>query len=363
MLTVKKFILVLFVCFVGFSISEASEYQVQGLVRAYYLNDQRIQWSGMETTFATEAIINPVIEKGFTWGKTKIEGEFKLNQPYGKNILKDENTDKYRANFETEFFGVSQLYLQIQKDNFSVKIGKSKTPFGKVYFPVFTNSYLDAPFIRTDAILWRETGLFFNYKQGLLVCDLAVVNGEENKDTNSGKAIIGRIGIEDKNWAAGISVKTQDGIGSETQKTFKNHAGIDFMLHFSHFTLSSEIIYDEYGFRQDYQDDVFWPQGFYYRNTFYKDKTPITGIGGYLDLTYQKENWLINLNYGEYHPKKIGKPYHDDPIKRGIIKTAYSITQELQPFIVVLMENNRKTEEWKSEASGVVVILGLQYKF
>ena len=33
--------------------------------------------------------------------------------------------------------------------------GKMETPFGRTYFPLLTNAWLDAPFLRTEAILWR----------------------------------------------------------------------------------------------------------------------------------------------------------------------------------------------------------------
>ena len=364
MIKSKIFILTMLISisFLAKSIADTNP-QIKGAIRSYYLNDQRIQWSGLEATFEAEAVVDAAIEKDFSWGKTIVMGEFYLSQSLGDRILKDKNLNKYKTKFEIEPFEISQLYLQIKKGALSFKLGKGKTPFGKTYFPIFSNSRFDTPFIRTDAILWRETGLFFNYKQGLFVFDLAIVNGEEDKDTNSSKAGIARAGIKGERWAFGFSGKIQDGISSETQKIFKNHAGFDFMFCYSHLIFSGEIIYDEYGFHQDYQGDISWPQGFYYRDIFYKHKTPVTGIGGYLDMTYQKKNWLVNLNYGEYYPKKIGKPYHDGTIKRIIAKAAYNITHELQFFIIGLSENERETEEWKSEAKGAVFMLGLQCNF
>jgi len=43
------------------------------------------------------------------------------------------------------------------------------TPFGRTYFPLYSNSRIDAPFIRTEAIGWRQTGVLLHYKHGLLV--------------------------------------------------------------------------------------------------------------------------------------------------------------------------------------------------
>ena len=192
--------------------------------------------------------------------------------------------------------------------------------------------------------------------------DLAIVNGEEDKDTNSMKGVIARLGVEGKNLVFGISLKQQDGIGSENQKTHKNHYGIDFMLRNSSLIFSGEVIYDEYGFRKFFnEDEIFWPRSLYHRDTFYKFKTPIVGIGGYIDLGYRKENLFFNLNYGEYYPKKIGKPLHDDPIKRSTIKLAYNLASKLQLFVIGLLEHKRKTEDWQSAKTSVLLI-GFQYK-
>lgn len=346
-----------------FKVSDSTDIRLDALLRGYYLNDQRIEWSGLESTFGVEAIISPWIEKKYNWGEIKVGGEFLLNQPFGENILMDiEGRREYRSNFETETFETSELNIQVKRGSLIFKIGKAETPFGRTYFQAFSNSRFDAPFIRTEAILWKETGIFLQYKPKFFVLDLAIVNGEEEKDTNSSKAGIARLGAEGENWAFGISAKYQDGIGSGVQKTFKNHAGADFMIRYSSFTFSGEFIYDEYGLYRDYEDDIFWPRSLYYRDIYYRDETPVTGIGGYLNLGYRKANWIVDLNYGEYYPKEIGNPYHDDPIRRGLAKLAYNFTAELQAFGVVLIENKRETEEWKSDARPFAVLIGLQYK-
>lgn len=347
-----------------YKLDDSTNLSFDGLVRAYYLNDQRIEWSGLESTFGAEAVLNPIIEKYINTWKIRVEGEFYLSQPFGKNILSDEKRNSYKSNFQTEIFIISKLNIQAELNNFTIRLGKGETPFGKTYFQTFSNSFYDSPFIRTEAILWRETGLFINYTFDMFSLDLAAANGEEDKDTNSSKAVIGRIGIGKENYAFGVSAKYQDGIGSGLQKTFKNHYGIDFMARYLNLTLSGEVIYDQYGFYRNYSEsEIFWNRSLYYRDIYYKDKTPIAGIGGYLNLGYKYAKLSIDLNYGLYYPEKIGNQYHDEPNHRGILKIAYNLASELYVFGVVLLENERKTESWKSDERPFAFEVGLQYKF
>lgn len=342
------------------------------LVRGYYLNDQRISWSGLEETFGSEAAVNIVLQKPLDRWSVKAEGEFFLNQPYDENKLRDEARVIYHPNFDIEPFEISELNLQIKKDSLTIILGKTASPFGRYRFPVFSNSRLDAPFIRTEAVLWRETGVFLNWQPSFLAIDLAVVNGSEDMDTNSSKGGIARLGAEGKNWAFGVSAKKQDGIGSENHKYYKNHYGFDFMIRSSYVVLSGEAIYDEYGFRYEIDDaEVYWTRSLYDRDLFYKHKTPIYGRGGYVDLTYFREKLTAGINYGEYHPKELGiKVYdgreinHDEPTRRWILKTAYEFVPGLKAYGVGLIENNRRTASgMRNDITGIVIFAGLQYRF
>jgi len=81
------------------------------------------------------------------------------------------------------------------------------------------------------------------------------------------KAITGRFGFDFSHVKFGISGLYQDGEGSEEQKQFRRHAGVDGMVRLGNWVLSSEIIYDEYGLRRvgfD-PDDIFWQRSIYYR--------------------------------------------------------------------------------------------------
>lgn len=332
--------------------------------RAYAINDQRIYWSGLEFSFGAEAAIRALIKQQFKGGSIEVENEFFITQPFGKNILSDENREDYIANFQIETFSISKLNILFRVGNFSCKLGKALTPFGRVHFYSFSNNLnFGSPFIRSEAILWRETGIFLHYKLAFLSLDVAAVNGEEDRDTNSGKAGIFRLGVEGKNWSIGISHKVHDGFGSEDQKIYKSHTGFDFFLRIKKFVLSGEWIYDKYGFHRAFDgEDIFRPRSLYFRDIFYAYKTPITGKGGYINLMIESDRVIINLNYGEYYPKKIGNPLHDPPIKRLVTKFAVTLAKKARIYLIGLIENQRKEEAWSSGAKPFAGLLGLEYK-
>lgn len=67
------------------------------------------------------------------------------------------------------------------------------------------------PLLYTEAILWKETGLMFKYHPNSFSFDFAVINGETDRDTNSSKAVITRLGFDAGDWAFGISGKNKTG--------------------------------------------------------------------------------------------------------------------------------------------------------
>ncbi len=342
------------------------EFDCDFLARGYYRNDQRIQWSGLETTFGAEGILRPSIVHKYDHWETKVLGEFYLNQPFDRNVLMDtQERRSYAANFDVETFEISQLFVSVRNGDLEATVGKMVTPFGRTYFPLYTNARVDAPFIRTESILWRETGMLIRYDPHLFVGEIAITNGCENRDTNSSKALISRLGIETSWLAAGFSVKLQDGIGSENQKEFKNHVGVDFMVRWGYFTLSGEAIYDEYGFRRPGFDPDFitWGRSIYYRDQNYRLFEPITGTGYYFNLAFDRMPWSVNLNYGEFYPKAIGDPKHDVVNRRGILKAAYYFTPYLQTYAVVMMENGGYIAQADQPRRGSFVLAGLQYTF
>ncbi len=337
---------------------------VDCLARGYYLNDQRIEWSGLEATFGAEAVVSPVIRHQLGSWETTLEGEFYLNQPFDRNVLATTpELASYGGNWEVDTFEISQLLVSARRGDLYVAVGKMPTPFGRTHFPLLTNARLDAPFIRTESILWRETGMLLRYQPGWLVGEVALVNGGEDRDANSSKGIVSRVGVETDGWSAGVSVKCHDGIGSEEQKQFKDHVGLDFMLRRGRLTLSGEAIYDEYGFRRPGFDplDITWGRSIYYRDLNYREGVPITGIGYYVNMGYEGERWSAWLNYGEFYPQQLGHPQHDVVNRRGILKTLCRLCPHLQIYGAVMIENEGYVAQWNRLRRGTVVLAGLQY--
>jgi len=341
-------------------------YRINGQVRGYYLNDQRIEWTGVEATFGAEGVLAPVYRHKFGAWELNLLGEFYLNQPFDRNILANTAERRsYAANFEVETLEMSQLALSLRREDFEITVGKMLTPFGRYYFPIYTNARLDAPFIRTEAIRWRETGVLLRYDPQWLVLDVAVTNGGFDCDANSSKALISRVGFELENWAGGVSVKYQDGIGSEGQKEFNNHVGADLMYRWSIFTLSGEVIYDQYGFRKPGYDpnDIFWGRSIYYRDLNKAYDKPITGVGYHINLGFCYNRWSGVLNYGEYYPESIGVEQHDIPNRRGILKVDYELAKRLDAYTVIMLENGGYIAQDDRPRISNVLLTGIQYAF
>ena len=337
--------------------------RMDALARAYYLNDQRIQWSGQEATFGAEGIVGGGASREFDEWITGVAGELYLNQPFDRNILVDTaERVSYRGNFEFDTFELSQLYLHARRGDLLFALGKMVTPFGRKYFPIYHNSRFDAPFIRTESILWRETGFLAQYDPDIWTITAALTNGGPDRDANSSKALVSRIGIDDERFGLGASIKWQDGIGSEGQKTYNNHMGMDAMYRVGRYTISSEVIYDEYGFRRPGFDsnDITWGRSIYFRDQNLANYVPITGVGYYLDVTYEGEKWLFSCNYGQFHPKQIGDPRHDVVTRRGLIKAARHLTAFSDFYAAIVIENDVVGAQAGRTRAGKALLVGCQ---
>lgn len=179
-------------------------WKVDGLARGYYRNDQRIAWSGVEETFVAEGVITAQLRRQCDNWEIWLDGEFYINQPFDQNIITaTQEQISYLGNYHVNTFEISKLSISCRHDDFTLTVGKMMTPFGRVYFPLYTNARIDAPYIRTESILWRETGFLLRYQPGILVADVAMTNGTEDLDTNSSKAFIshraatGQLGVGD----------------------------------------------------------------------------------------------------------------------------------------------------------------------
>lgn len=333
--------------------------------RSFYTNDQRIEFTGQEETFGVEGVLAGELHQRSGAWEVIAGAEIFLTQPFDRNVLVDSpERESFAANFQYETFSISQLHLGARKNDFYVAVGKMVTPFGKFYYENFFNNFDDSPFIRSEAVLNRETGILTQWDPEGWVFTTAMVNGSEDRDTNSTKAIIARVGIDREWFAAGVSAKWHDGIGSEGQKTYNNHIGGDMMFHFGRWRLSSEVIYDQYGLRRPGLDlnDVFWGRSLYYRDLNQGLYDPIEGLGYYLNLDYEGEWITTSLNYGEYHPEQIGVAQHDEINRRGLIKASYFFTPQLEFYGIGLIENSIANDfGGREQRKAWGITLGLQY--
>jgi hypothetical protein len=334
----------------------------RALVRAYLIDDQRIQWSGLENSFAAEAVLDLGYKKKVGKAQLLAQAELLVSQPFNQNILSDVYRERYRQNFEYETFSLRQLYIGIQGKAVSLRLGQIPNPFGRCFVPETNNARSDLPFIRTEAITFCDTGVSFSLTPGIFCFDLALVNGSEGQDTNSAKALVSRLGLGKKTWSAGVSVKYFGDEGSETHKMYNNLLGFDLMIKLGRLTLSGELIADQYGLHRPLPDEaITWRRSFYYRDIHYQFKTPIKGTGGYINLNWQGKILSINLNYGEYHPQQIGQPLHDELNRRLLASCRIRLYEGLHLFFSGLVENDRPREPVFSGASPYMYMTGLQF--
>jgi hypothetical protein len=341
-------------------------YRAECLARGHYVNDQRIEFTGQEATCGVEGVLAAVLRRECSDWKVGVEAELYLNQAFDRNMLVDTPERRsYAGNFDIDTFQISQLLLSARNGDWVLGIGKMVTPFGRTYFPVYLNDHRDAPFIRTESIRWRETGVLVQYDPSILVFTAALTNGCDDMDTNSSKALVSRIGIDGESFALGASVKWQDGIGSEIQKEYNNHLGLDGMYRFGPWILSGEVIYDQYGFhRPGFScNDITWYHSLYYRDQNVAMKKPITGVGYYANLGFQAERWSGMLNYGEFYPEEIGDPLHDVTTRRGIAKLVYHFNPMCDVFSVVMLENDLPNAQEGRTRNGQFVLTGFQASF
>jgi hypothetical protein len=337
---------------------------IDAVVRSYYLDDQRIEWSGMEATFAVEGALTGRYERRFDDIGFAVGSDFFITQPYDGNMYDDPERRSYFANFEYRPFDISQLYLEVQKGRFVCRAGKIITPFGRFYYPVDTNLQFDAPFIRTECIRRRETGVLFRYLGECITTDVAMVNGCDDRDTNSSKGVVGRVGYSFEPFTVGISGKLQDGIGSEEQKAYNNHVGMDAACRLGKWTVSGEAIYDEHGGYHEFDpNQIFWEHSIYYREVNKGVHSRITGVGWYVDCLYRGDKWLLEFNFGQYYPERIGIPQHDAVNHRGIVRVGYDIVKHLQIYNVLMIENGLPDAQAGRDRKPWVEMIGLQYLF
>jgi hypothetical protein len=339
-------------------------YHVGGKARAYYINDQRIEFTGQEETFAVEGVLDGGIHHEVGPWLCQVETELFLTQPFDRNRLVDNPVrESFAHNFDLDVLSISQLYLSARQGDLYFAAGRFVTPFGRFYFTNYRNNFDDSPFIRSEVILFRETGLLAQWDPDGWCFTAALTNGGPGQDANSSKALIARAGIDREWFAAGASVKVQDGIGSESQKTYNEHVGLDAMLRRGNWTFSAEAIFDHYGFRRPGfdPDDITWGRSVYFRDRNKALHEPITGVGYYLNAGYEGPLWSLALNYGEFYPEELGVLEHDTPTRRGIVKASRHWTRHLETYGVLMLENSLADAFVGHDRKGVYVLLGCQF--
>ena len=351
---------------VGLGEATGPGYWWQIMGRGHYLNDQRWEFTGQEATFGVEAILAGGVVHHHAGWTLELGGEFYVNQPFDPNILVDAPVrEAYKPNFIIDPFEISQLALAASRGDITWTLGKFTTPFGRTYLPLISNARWDAPFIRSEAILWRETGWMLEWTPHNWDLTVALTNGSEDQDTNSSKALISRIGWSGGGWTLGGSIKEQDGIGSEGQKYYNSHVGFDVAYRIGCWTFCSEMIYDKYGFRRNSfsPDEIDWGRNLYHRDLHFQNLKPITGWGYYVGGLYEGEKWMNWFSYGQYLPQELGDPIHDHETHRFLGKFIRHLTPSFDAFAVVLLENSIDVGADGYPRHGLAVNAGFQAAF
>ncbi len=335
-----------------------------GTIRSFLKLDQRISWSGAESTFAAEAVLRPRLERRGEWGTWRARGEFFLNQPMG-TLLSDPVRDLYREALETRPFDIFQLSLEYESENWRIRLGRIRTPLGHYPVPLLTNALVDAPFLRTEVLGFTETGMFVRWRPGLWSFDLGLSNGESNLDTNSTKALVARTGLEWRSLRFGIWLKAHDGAGSEQQKKFGSVYGVDTSVQFRRWTIYAEGSLDEHGlYRGDADPQTLRPLSFYHREVYRGRRAPVWGGGFHIGAMLTFADFWIDWNYGVYWPEPIGVPSHDEPIKRALIKMTWNVARHFDVYALAIAENSRPQRFLELyNNSPRAVLLGVKVEF
>jgi hypothetical protein len=349
-----------------FGCGEKSTAFVWANARGFWSNDLRYEFTGQESTIGVEgATLASVVHQEDGW-TSAITAEFYLNQRFDDNLLVDYPLrESFSHNFDIDTFEISQLFITANRNDWFCDLGKLVTPFGRYWAPTITNERTDAPFIRTESVLFRETGIQLRYQPNHWRLAAAITNGSSDQDTNSSKALVARAGFDAGNFAGGASVKTQDGIGSENQKEFKNHAGIDLMMRNGRLILSTEWIYDEYGLRRPGfdLDDITWGRSLYNRQLNRGLNQPLSGWGWYANANWQGARANTILQYGEFHPNRIGDNIHDQITRRISSKYIRRISDRLDWYVSGIFENRVANAQDNRNRKGAFVLTGFQFNF
>jgi len=338
-----------------------------GLGRAQLIHDQRIEFTGQESTFGVEGQLCGRLAQEYGASRVMLDSQLFLNQPFDRNILVDYPLrESFSHNFDIEPLEISQLVIAIERGAWYLGMGRFVTPFGRYYGPTHLNSFADLPFLRSEAILPRETGLVATYQPGALVLTAALVNGGLGRDTNSSKALVARVGWDTDAFVAGASIKAQDGIGSEIQKEYNNHVGLDWAVRpTERWIVWGEIVYDQYGMRHPGfdLDDITWGRSLYNRQLNRAPYEPLTGWGWYANSWWCGERWDVVVGFGQFFPDPIGDAIHDADNHRFLGQLIRHVTPHLDWATTVLLENSLDVAFADRPRGGLFLVTGFEFEF
>ncbi len=121
-----------------------AELQCGVIGRANYLHDQRYEFTGNESTFGVESQLAGVLTEDLCDVDVRLIGELYLNQPWDRNQLADyPERESFQHNFEVDTLEISQLAIEVQRDDWTLEMGKFVTPFGRFHLPLYTNARSD----------------------------------------------------------------------------------------------------------------------------------------------------------------------------------------------------------------------------
>ena len=349
---------------------EGGNTSVRTTVRAYLLDDLRIQWSGVEATFGVEGAVELDHSRPGPFGPLEVRGRFDLNSTWRQAVLAGDGTnrDDYLATFDVDPFYLANLYVTFETPGLTWQVGKFPSPaaaaFRKELGLGLFNSGLDAPFVHTEIVDRREIGVGLGKRHGSWGWKFAVTNGEEDLDTNSAKAsmLLLELGSREGRLFK-LFGKVQDGIRSEAFKAPASYAGFGvYAGRPQRVRFAFEATVDTHGLYRDYTGPITWPTSIYHRDV-YDGGDPIWGYGAHVVFRRDRGPWQACLSYGEYYPDHIGLPEHDEPVKRFLLSARRAFRGDGSFYWMLILENERPDEDWQKGDRPVAAAMGVEVSF
>ncbi|MGE0433688.1 MAG: hypothetical protein AB7K09_11910 [Planctomycetota bacterium] len=340
-----------------------------GFIRAYYRNDQRIFFSGVETTFGAEAGLHARA----TWRRDgwdlSAATRFAINQPYNLNLFRVglSGPNGYQKNFVVNELEIKEMYLEVGYGDLLFVAGKKATFIGaRPMQRAYANDGVDRPFLHTEIIDPTEVGVWAHLTPGCFEFIAGVSNGVEDIDTNSSKAVIARIGVNLPHMRFGVSARLFNRVGSEFQKYYSNYVVGDFMLMRDGWYAGIEVGWDEHGLRRKLTDLSLLDRRSYYGLDVYNGETnPVWGFGIGVAAGYVGQVVRAEISLSSYRPEPIGIPTHDAAVFRFLAKLAITPfhSPDVELFAVYIDEPRRPVDPLIQTTRNWFIYTGMQYRW